>query len=257
MGISSVVLSSMILVLPAWQATDEVQPLNVYMFARTVEEPLSKSDKKIVEKALKAKAKKVKKARETLDKTLKNQYGKKRDKWPEEQQEEYRRARELESMARVEIEYLQDGAFAKGKQQDLDNSVEDILRHIQGEGMLRRKQKWISLVENRDQAHLLVEIVDRRRPGKFKSFGRGVRGYWVTIKISSVETFSPNQLDDITPEDDGWGGWTRIRHMFRHEEPYWIMECGSDDMWGNTAALIASRLNSFIEDNRAVLKGTQ
>ena len=46
--LSSAVLLLMIPVLSAW-ATEEVEPLDVYFFARTVGEPLSNSERKILE----------------------------------------------------------------------------------------------------------------------------------------------------------------------------------------------------------------
>ena len=106
---------------------EEVEPLNVYLFPRTMGEPLSKSEKKAREKELKAKRDEAKDARKALEKKLKAQraslYRKYRDKWPEEERqeeyrltrEEYRLAKEAETMSRFEYDYLKDGAVGNGQ----------------------------------------------------------------------------------------------------------------------------------------------
>ena len=235
--ISSAVFSTALMLLgpSAGQATEEVEPLSVHLFARTIGAPMTKSWK-AREKELKSKKKEAEQARKELDKKLKAQFGKDRDDWPKEQQEEYRVARDAETFARLRYD-------ANGKSKDLDDSVEDIMRAIQGKG-LERKKKWISLVENRDQAHLLVEIVYRR---KFREFRV------LAVRISPVEAFRSNRFDDIGPKESSV---VKVRHTYRHGEPYWILECGAGgSMWRNAASVVAGRLNMFIEDNRAVLMG--
>ena len=254
--LSSAVLLLMIPVLSAW-ATEEVEPLDVYFFARTVGEPLSNSEKKLLEIEIWRKKLEADQAQKDLDERLKSQYGKDRDDWPGEQQEAYRLAIEAQMMAQLEIDFLERGAFAKGKQEDLDDSVEDIMKAIQGKGIFAIKQKWITLVENRDQAHLLVEILDRgpflsRFPPDWSPSPQLKVQTVLAVRISPVEALRSNRLDDIGPKE---AKWIKVHHAFRYEEPYWILESGANSHWGNAAGALAYTLNMFIKDNRAVLKG--
>lgn len=217
------------------------QPLNVYLFGRTGIEELSKSEKKALEKELKPKVKEAEQARKDLEKQLKKQYGKKREGWPVENQEEYRRAEVAEVMARFELEYL------GGTQQEVYDSVEDIFRAIEGKGIAREK-KLIQRVETQEQAHLVVEILGRRE--KYKSLL--VKDCIIAIKISPGEALRSAPLADISPEK-GFGREVRMVHAFREEEPYWIIECVDTGRWSNAANAVAGTINAFIKDNQTVL----
>ncbi len=230
---------------------EEVEPLNVYLFARTVGEPLSSSEKKAREKELKAKRDEAKDARKALDKKLKALYGKDRYDWPEEDQEEYRLTKEAETMSRFEYDYLKDGDVANGNWHYLHASVDDITQAIEGKGG-RRKRKWISLVRNREQAHLLVEVWDRRHSSSYDHF--------IAVRIVPAETLISNQLGEIRLKDSSsWRLPREVVHAFREQEPFWIMECkyGSDKItaWEYTAGAVADTINAFIKDNRAVRMG--
>ena len=225
--------------------TDSVEPLNVYLFARTVGEPLPKSEKKAREKELKSQKKELKRIREELYNALKEAHGKRYDDWPDEPKEQLRLALQAESLAEFERDYLRSGAAAKGKQKDLDDSLQDIVEAIQGKGW-SREHKWITLVQQREQAQLIVELSDR---ASFRFRDAKV----LVLTISLAEGLRSSQLDDVVPKE--WD-LVRVRHEFREEEPYWIVECGNTgNMWRNNAAIAASTLNKFIEDNHAALLG--
>jgi hypothetical protein len=147
-------------------------------------------------------------------------------------------------MAQFEVDYFAFWGFAKVTQKDLDDSVEDITRAIGGKG-LDRKKKSISVVENRDQAHLLVEILDRWAIAD---------AYIVAARISPGEGLRSDQLEGISPKS-GFGRKINLRQDYRAEEPYWISECPAAGRWKNAAACVSGTIDAFIEDNRAVLMG--
>lgn len=225
--------------------SERVEPLRVYLFARTIGEPLSKSEKKAREEELKNREKEAEQTRKALYERLKSELGKDQDDWPDEQREEYRRAWEAESMSEFELDYHRSGAVADGKQKDLDDSLEDIREAIQGKG-LSRKHESISLVESEERAHLIVEILDR---ASFKFGDNKV----LAVKISPAETHRFEALEYVGPKESNN---VRVRHAFSEEEPYWIMECSAHgNMWRNTAAMVAGVLNTFIKEHRPFFMG--
>ena len=114
----TVFLVTLVLAAPSFGTRDpEPQPLNVFVFARTGIQEMGKSEKKALEKEFDSRKKQAEQARKELDKQFKKLYGKKREDWPPEQLEEYRRAEDSQSMARWELAYLKKGSSAKGKQQ--------------------------------------------------------------------------------------------------------------------------------------------
>lgn len=231
---------------------ETARPLNVYMFAGTVGEPLSKSEKKARENELKRREKEAEHARKALYDKLKSQFGKDQDDWPEEQRKEYGHAWAAESMSEFALDYHRSGAVTHGKQADLDDSLHDILRAIRGEG-LSRVHEWISLVEREEQAHLIVEVVDRAELDNPLTIKFGDHHKVLAVRISPAETQRFEVLEYVGPKENDH---VRVRHAYSEEEPYWMMECSAiGNMWRNNAAMVASALNTFIKDRRPFLMG--
>lgn len=234
-------LVTLVLAAPSFGIQEpEPQPLNVCVVARTGIQEVPKSEKKALENELKNKKKQAEQARKDLDKQFKKQYGKKREDWPPEQQEEYRRAKDAESMARFDLDSLKNGASAKGIQEAIDDSVEDIKKGCEGRSVFSKKG-LIRLVEARDQAHLVVEVIDRWS-------GR------VAVRLSPGEALgSTQQLSEISPRRRMMRG-RDVLHTFREDEPYWVIQCSGQN-WSDAANEIAGTINDFIKDNQAVLLG--
>lgn len=223
---------------------DGSEPLNVFLSARTVGEPLSKAEKEAREDELERTKKETKKARKALDKKLKAEHGKDRDEWPDDQWEAYRLAMEAESMAHFEHNYLRSGAAAKGKQKDLNDSRQDIQEAIEGKSW-SREQGEISLVKSSNDAELLVEVFDRA------SFRFGDHKV-IVVKISPAVSQRSPELADISPDDSDRR--IVVRHHYRDEEPFWLVEVAEfGNMWRNNAALVAGVLTRFIQENRGAL----
>jgi len=146
-------------------------------------------------------------------------------------------------MARFELEYL------GGIQKDVDDSLEDIQRAIAGKGLPKEK-KLTQLVESQEKAHLVVEILCRRQ--KKNNWSLTGRDYVIAIKLSPGKALSSSPFDEIIPES-GAGRQVLMVHAFREEEPYWILECVSNDRWSNAANAVAGTVNEFIKDNQKVL----
>jgi hypothetical protein len=223
-------------------------PVNVYMHSTQVQS-LEKSERKALEKAHKQKVSERDKARKNLEKQLKKQFGKKHQSWPAESQEEYRRAEEAVTIARFELENLRSGAASRHGQQSIDDAREDIEKFA-GE------KELIRLVHTREEAHLVVEVLDRRM-GKATS-GQGVvlavlgQEYIVAIRVSPGDALRSNQLSKFQFASQ-IGRRIVTVHAFRQDEPYWIIECVGEGRWQNSGYTAAGMLQAFIEDYGWVL----
>jgi hypothetical protein len=223
----------------------EPAPLAVYILSRTVE-TMDSATKKENQKLLKAKAKEAKERKKALEKELKAKLGGDKDKWPPEKQEEYRQAEDAEKMILMELETL------NVKQKDLDDSVGDIQRSIQGDGMAKVK-KFIRLVDRPEEADLTAEVMGRLQVGTGGLVACMDCQYYVYLKIKPEAGVHEGNLASLSPKSAGFEGARRI-HQYKAEEPFWIIEAGSTGRWGNAANQAAGALNHFAEENRAVVK---
>jgi hypothetical protein len=155
-------LSSMVVVSLHGADVSKVE-LNVYVTSAQVEERKQVDD--ATRNQLKAKRDAAREARKALEKSLKDQHGKKRESWPPEKDDELYRAEEAEALANVDYEYRK--IDLKG----LKDSLKDVVESIEGKGLAGRKE-GITLVNSASEAHLVVEIAGRRSektlPTQFK-----------------------------------------------------------------------------------------
>jgi len=137
--------------------------LNVFITSAQVEERKKVDD--TTRNELKAKRDAARQARKTLEKTLKEQHGKKRESWPPEKDDELYRAEEAEALANVDYEYR------KVDLKELKDSAKDFTESVNGKGLAGRKE-GITLVDAASGASLVVEIAGRRSektlPTQFK-----------------------------------------------------------------------------------------
>jgi hypothetical protein len=145
------------------EAEDPPKTLNVFVASAQVEERKKVDD--ATRNELKAKRDTARDARQKLEKSLKEQYGKKRETWPPEKDDELYRAEEAEALANVDYEYRKIDLKA------LKDSVKDLAESIDGKGLAGKKD-GITLVNSASEAHLVVEVAGRRSektlPTQFK-----------------------------------------------------------------------------------------
>jgi hypothetical protein len=151
------------MVVVSLHGADVSKELNVYVTSSQVEERKQVDD--ATRNQLKGRRDAAREARKTLEKSLKDQYGKKRESWPPEKDDELYRAEEAEALANVDYEYRK--IDLKG----LKDSLKDLVESIEGKGLAGRKE-GITLVNSAAEAHLIVEIAGRRSektlPTQFK-----------------------------------------------------------------------------------------
>jgi len=128
-------------------------PMRVYVTAAKVEERKEVDD--ATKNALKAKKDAAKEARKAKENELKAAYGKKKEEWPPEKQDEYFDADEAAALAEADYEYR------KIETKGINDSVKDVIESIQGKGIAGRKER-VELASSAEEADLVVEVRARR-----------------------------------------------------------------------------------------------
>ena len=204
--------------------------------------------------ALKKKRDEANKARQALEKQLKAQFGKKREEWPPEKDDELYKLEEAANMADADFEYR------KIDPKEIGDAVEDLKGAAEGKGLQAGKKDRIAVAASAADADLVIEVAARRSK---KQFGAVVPSdCWVLFSLSAggkvdaanfakvPPTYRPRKfflsawkIASPTPEKavftfEGWnGGGT----------PF-----GCHGAAANSAAGL---IDKFIEDNQALLKG--
>jgi hypothetical protein len=230
----------------------ETPAMSVFITAARIEPRKEVDD--ATKNALKKKRDEANKARKTLEKQIKEQFGKKRESWPPEKDEELYRLEEAEAMAAADYEYRKIDPKAIG------DAVEDLTRAAEGKGMQAGKKDRIRLAASAADADLLVEVLARRSQ---KQLGAVVPSdCWVLFSIGPGGKTDPTQFAKIPASYRArkfmlmaWkiAGPTAERPVFTFEG--WN---GGDTPFGchGAAANSASGLiDKFIEDNHATLTG--
>lgn len=107
--------------------------------------------------ALKKKRDEANKARQALEKQLKSQFGKKREAWPQEKDDELYRLEEAAALAEADYEYR------KINPKDIADAVEDLKGATQGKGLQAGKKDRIAPAASAAEAQLVVEVKARRQ----------------------------------------------------------------------------------------------
>ena len=128
-------------------------PMKVYVTAAKVEERRNVDE--ATKNALKAKKDAAKEARKAKENEIKAAYGKKKEEWPPEKQEEFFEADEAAALAEADYEYR------KIEIKGINDSVQDVIESIRGKGLAGRKER-VALVSSAEEADLVVEVRARR-----------------------------------------------------------------------------------------------
>lgn len=214
-----------------------------------------------VKAELKAKKDAAKEARKALEKQLKEQYGKKRESWPPEKDDELYVLEEAEALARANYEYR------KIDPKGIGDSVADIVKSMQGKGTAGRKER-VTLAASAADADLVLEVWARRAE---KTLPTQFKPDWCFVLFSlkaggklDPAVWAKVPADYRIRKGFGWGiykisGPTAESPAFRFESNN-LMTTGSwgeFGCYGSAANAAAAAVDKFIEDNQAVLVATQ
>jgi hypothetical protein len=236
-------------------ASDAPQTLQVFVTGAKVE---ARQDVDAATKdALKARRDAAKDARKALEKQLKEQYGKKRDTWPPDKDEELYVAEEAEALARADYEYRKIDPKA------IRDAVKDIVKSVHGKGTAGRKHH-VNLVESAEQADLVLEVLARRGektlPTQFKP-----DWCYVFFAIEPGAKLNPTAFARVPQnyrirKGFGWGIYKIAAPSaefpgFRFESNNQMTSgaWGSFGCYGTAANAAAAAVDKFIEDNYALL----
>ena len=225
-------------------------PMKVYVTAAKVEE--RKEVDEATKNALKAKKDAAKEARKAKEDEIKAAYGKKKEQWPPEKQDEFFEADEAAALAEADYEYR------KIEMKGINDAVKDVIESIQGKGIAGRKEPVV-LVSSAEEADLVVEIRARRSgktlPTQLKAdrcyllFSLGPGGKLDAERFAKVpSTYRPGKF--------GYAVW-RLASP-KPESPVFLFESynggGSEfGCQGAAANAAAVAIEKFIQDNGALL----
>lgn len=226
--------------------------LRVFVTAAPVQEAEKVDD--ATKQQLKAKREVARQARKDLEKKMKEQYGKKRETWPKEKDEELFRLEEAEAVAGAAFEYR------KVDPKGMKDSVQNIVKSLQGKGMVGRKDH-VEVASSAGEADLLVTVLARRAektlPTDFKP-----SNCYVLFSIGPAGEMKPARFARVPAsyrfrKASVWA-W-KIRSP-RPKEPFFqfearnplVSEFGCHGSAGNAASEV---IDKFVEDNYATLTG--
>jgi hypothetical protein len=131
------------------------------------------------EKELRAKANAAYNTRKDAEKKLKEQFGKKREAWPPEKNEELYALEEAQAVA------MADFLYRKTDPKAVSDAVKDLSRAAEGKGLQAGKKSHITLATSAADADLLVQVLARRSESKGGSFT--ATDCWVLFSIGRGE----------------------------------------------------------------------
>ena len=205
------------------------------------------------EKALAAKLNDADKARKDLEKQLKTQFGKKRETWPPEKEEELYALEEAQAVANVGY------AYRKVDAKKIPDAVKDLTRAAEGKGMQAGKKKHITLATSAADADLLVEVLARRN--ETGGAALSATDCWVLISVGAggkTDKVRFAKIPTTYRAKTGLGlvaykiaGPTAARPAFVFEG--YNANHTSFGCHGAAANAASSVVDKFIEDNHALL----
>jgi len=238
----------------AWAGDHPPKALAVYVVGTGAE---AREPDDAMKKALKEKRREATEARKALEKQLKDQYGKKRESWPPEKEEELYALEEAEALARADHEYR------KIDPKQVVDSVNDIRKSIEGKGTAGRKER-VTLAGSEKEADLVMEVLARRAekvlPTDFKP-----SWCYVFFSIGPGGRTPPEQFGKVPAaykirKGFGWGiyriaGPSATAPVFKFESNNLQTSgaWGSFGCHGSAANAAAAAVDKFVEDNYAVL----
>jgi len=205
------------------------------------------------EKALAAKVRDADKARKELEKQLKAQFGKKREAWPTEKEDELYALEEALAVANVAYSYR------KVEAKKIPDAIKDLTRAAEGKGMQAGSKKHITMAASAAEADVLVEVLARRN--ETNGGALAATDCWVLISVGpGGKTDKPlfAKIPSTYRAKTGFGTYAYKISGPTAERPAFVFEGynGSGTAFGchGAAANAASKVvDRFIEDNHAML----
>jgi len=219
------------------------EPLAVAVTAAQVTERKDVDD--ATKKELKARKEKARDARKALEKQIKDQYGKKRETWPEQKEAELETAEEAEALASAAYEYL------KVKPKELKDSVKDINKEF--DGMVKRGA--VTLVASEKEADVVLQVEGRRGEKTLPTYFKPDRCYVLFSLGAGGKTGAAKRFKKVP------AGW-RPRKVSSYkvqapkpERPVFVFEskngAGAEiGCFSSAADAAVKTLEKMIEDNR-------
>lgn len=205
------------------------------------------------EKTLRTKANDAYNTRKNAEKKIKDQFGKKRESWPPEKEEELYALEEAEAMAMAAWQYR------KVDPKGVNDAVKDLNRAAEGKGLQAGKKNHIALAGSAEAADLVVEVLARRSESRGGAFT--ATDCWVLFSIGRGEKTEAARFAKI-PAD------YRVKTSFglkafkitgpSADRPVFTFEGyngggSSFGCHGAAANAASSVVDKFIEDNAAHL----
>ena len=131
------------------------------------------------EKALRTKANDAYNARKNAEKKIKEQFGKKREAWPPEKEEELYALEEAQAVAMATWQYR------KVDPKAVNDAVKDLTRAAEGKGLQAGKKNHIAPAGSAADADLVVEVLARRSESNGGAFT--ATDCWVLFSIGRGE----------------------------------------------------------------------
>ena len=205
------------------------------------------------EKALAAKVSDADKARKELEKQIKAQFGKKREAWPPEKEDELYALEEAVAVANVSY------AYRKVDAKKIPDAIKDLTRAAEGKGMQAGGKKHITMAPSAADADLLVEVLARRN--ETNGGALAATDCWVLISVGPGGRTDKARFAKIPATyraKTGFGTYAYKISGPTADRPAFVFEGynGTGTSFGchGAAANAASKVvDRFIEDNHALL----
>jgi hypothetical protein len=179
-------------------------------------------------------------ARKDLEKSLKTQYGDKRDKWPADAREKYADAEEAE--VRLNTDWL----YRSGGSAPLPRNVSDLKDALQGIGLAGKKENVV-IVASRDEAQLVLEVNAIRTAGLADADTLNDQ-FWVSLLIKRGPRLSAAQFAAV-PSTYRYPMVSRLASP-TDAAPWWQFEATGTFLWSAPAKLLSRLVEDFIAKNR-------
>jgi hypothetical protein len=233
----------------AMAAAAEAPTRSVFITAGTLE--VAKGE----EKELRSKANEAYKTRKEAEKKLKEQFGKKREAWPPEKDEELYNLEEAQAVAMAAWQYrkIDPKAVADG--------VKDLSRAAEGKGMQAGKKNHIVLASSAADADVVVEVLARRSESNGGAFT--ATDCWVLFSIGRGQKTGAASFAKIPAGYRPKTSWGLNAYRIAGpsaERPVFMFEGyngggSSFGCHGAAANGASSAIDRFIEDNHANIVG--
>jgi uncharacterized protein (DUF1330 family) len=211
-------------------------PLKVYVVAVAP----AAMDKAQVE-AQRKKADELDKAFEARLKELRKAHGKDVRKWPQDVRLEFHKQLLERNQA------FAGPAYASTSAKDLEDSVENIVDSFGGKGLARKKEQ-VEVVDSKDDAHLVLEVVGRTGGSKLVRSPK-----YMTVIVRPGPKLSRGALERLPWFWDDQEGDVAPIHHPTPTEPWLQFQSWSMERWRDVANGISAVVNRLAREHYDVL----